>query len=350
MLLYFCAVPRFNHLLRGLPPLVVQAGAVLHDQQIIDTFCTLFGIGDESSWCAQLHGVTRSTCLRQAKLPLRFAGCGLRDSTRVSHAAYWSSWADCVSVLQNRFLETSARILASLNRCEKQGHAVPFCIQAAVEAGRHCEEVGWDAKPAWQELHNGLRPPQPDQNESCLGEWAHGWQFHASSAVENAEFEALLVTLALPSTRRNAAAQGKARIHSCRGPFASSWLTVCPTSEQLHLKDSLLSCAVRRRLGLAVCYQGPDAHGYRRLADNTGARLNVRHTALIAAWRQVFVEAGGQVPDRNIERLLRNSHVPVSPDDLRRLDILVPGLNVDRGRPLFCDATVVNIFVLGNHF
>ena len=152
----------------------------------------------------------------------------------------------------------------------------------------------------------------------------------------------MLVTLALPSTRSNAAAQGKARIHSCRGPFASSWLTVCPTTDQLQLKDSLLSCAVRRRLGLAVCYQGPDAHGHRRLADNTGARLNVRHTALIAAWRQVFVEAGGQVPDRNIERLLRNSHVPVPPDDLRRLDILVPGLNVDRGRPLFCDATVLS--------
>ena len=63
---------------------------------------------------------------------------------------------------------------------------------------------------------------------------------------------------------------------------------------------------------------------------------------MIAAWRQVFSEAGGQVPDRNIERLLRNSHVPVPPDDLRRLDIIVPGLNVDRGRPLFCDATVLS--------
>ena len=91
-----------------------------------------------------------------------------------------------------------------------------------------------------------------------------------------------------------------------------------------------------------VTFQGPDAHGYRRLADNIGYRLNVRHTALIAACRQVFIEAGGQVPDRNIERMLRNSYVSVSPDDSRRLDLIVPGLNVDRGRPLFCDATVLS--------
>ena len=254
----------------------------------------------------------------------------------------YTSWADCISVLQKRFPAISARALAALRSCEEHDQAGPFCIQAAVEAGRRCEEAGWDARPAWQDLNNGLRPPEPDRNDSCLGEWAHGWQFHASNAMENAEFDALLVTLALPSTRSNAASAGKARLHSCRGPFASTWLTVCPTTEQLRLKNSLLCCAVRRRLGLAVNFQGPDAHGYRRLADNTGARLNVRLAALIAAWRQVFIEAGGQVPDRNIERMLRNSYVPVSPDGSRRLDLIVPGLNVDRGRPLFCDATVLS--------
>ena len=38
---------------------------------------------------------------------------------------------------------------------------------------------------------------------------------------------------------------------------------------------------------------------------------------------------------------MRNTHVPVNPADLRRLDLLVPGLNVARGLPLFCDATVL---------
>ena len=52
---------------------------------------------------------------------------------------------------------------------------------------------------------------------------------------------------------------------------------------------------------------------------------------MIAAWRQVFIEAGAEVPDRNIERLLRRTHVPVPDHSLLRIDLLVPGLNVARG-------------------
>ena len=75
--------------------------------------------------------------------------------------------------------------------------------------------------------------------------------------------------------------------------------------------------------------------------------MNARHTVMIAAWHQVFVEAGGKVPDRNRERLLRDTHVPVPPADARRLDLVVPGLNVHRGPPLFCSATII-IPVSGN--
>ena len=55
-----------------------------------------------------------------------------------------------------------------------------------------------------------------------------------------------------------------------------------------------------------------------------------------------MVEAGACVPDRNVERLLRDTHIPVPPDDLRRLDIIAPGLSVAHGVPLFCDVTVVS--------
>ena len=40
--------------------------------------------------------------------------------------------------------------------------------------------------------------------------------------------------------------------------------------------------------------------------------------------------------------MLRNTHVPVPPGDTRRLDLVVPGLNVARGLPLFCDVTVLS--------
>ena len=55
-----------------------------------------------------------------------------------------------------------------------------------------------------------------------------------------------------------------------------------------------------------------------------------------------MVEAGGQMPDRNVERMLRATHVPVPACDGRRLDLIVPGLNTDRGLPWFCDVTVIS--------
>ena len=62
---------------------------------------------------------------------------------------------------------------------------------------------------------------------------------------------------------------------------------------------------------------------------------------LIAIWKRVFREAGVRIPDRDIERMLRTTHVPTVEDDQRRLDLVVPGLNVARGLPLFCDVTVL---------
>eukprot|EP00973_Karenia_brevis_P003588 498039-Karenia_brevis.AAC.1 len=40
--------------------------------------------------------------------------------------------------------------------------------------------------------------------------------------------------------------------------------------------------------------------------------------------------------------MLCRTHVPVDPADTRRLDLVVPGLNVAQGRPLFCDTTVIS--------
>eukprot|EP00959_Pyramimonas_sp_CCMP1952_P359829 7534536-Pyramimonas_sp.AAC.1 len=80
---------------------------------------------------------------------------------------------------------------------------------------------------------------------------------------------------------------------------------------------------------------GPDPHGHARLAVATEGRTFSRHKEMIAAWRQIFQEAGGSVPDRNVERLLVRTNIPVPPEDLRRLDLVIPGLNVHRGLPLF---------------
>ena len=360
LLLYFCAVPvaRINHLLRTVPPSLVRTIAEGHDTAVQDIFRSLFKIGDEASWDTQLHGVSLAACMEQASLPLRLAGCGLRNSVRTSSAAYWASWADSLGVICQRYPLVGQRILAEFVgfSAGTAANAVPNVLQEAELAGARCDQAvtvtvtpGRDpsvgsvfCRPSWEALAAGVRPPAPEPDELALGEWAHGWQFHASSALEKAAFRQLQPTLALPSRRSNAAATGKTRLQSACGRFSSAWLTGIPATKGLTFSDDDFLCLVRMRIGLAICIDGPDPHGYYRLADSYGGRTHARHKAVIAAWRQVFIEAGGDVPDQNVERMLRRTHVPVQQDSQLRMDLVVPGLNVAEGLPFFCDVTVLS--------
>ena len=56
---------------------------------------------------------------RQAQLPLRMGGMGLRCARRVSQAVYWSSWADCLQPLAQRFPDVGDRFLAALNSTDE---------------------------------------------------------------------------------------------------------------------------------------------------------------------------------------------------------------------------------------
>ena len=46
---------------------------------------------------------------RQARLPLRLGGLGLRSATRTAFAAYWASWADALPMLKARLPQLVAR-------------------------------------------------------------------------------------------------------------------------------------------------------------------------------------------------------------------------------------------------
>ena len=344
LLVYFCAVPRLNHLLRTLSPRIVEELAQEHDQRIWDAFSVLFSLPTANEWDDNLQRVSRSSCQRQAKLPMRLGGCGLRDSARVAPAAYWASWADTLPVLIARYPDIGARMVAQLMRAmaDADDASTVLCLCEAELAGWRCELAGWRSRPTWLDLAAGTRPPTPQPDETTLGEWIHGWQYHGSWHLEQNEAADLERTLALPSTRVNAVALGKTRLQSCRGRFAPAWLIVCPTSEHLKMRNEEINCCMKFRLGLAVDFGGPDAHGFQHLADNRGGRLNARHSGMLAGWRQVLVEAGGQIPDRNVERMLHDTHVPVPAADMRRLDLVVPGLNVAHGLALFCDVTVIS--------
>ena len=163
-------------------------------------------------------------------------------------------------------------------------------------------------RPSWSDVLAGVRPPEIADSDRDRGEWAHGWQYYASTALETREHLALM--RALSGTTRRGPLPGRARLRSCRGRFAAEWMTVCPTTEALQFHNHELLFALRRRLGLGVaaaqgwcegCGRPLDVHGHHRAACSRTARLHARHRWLIAAWRQVFQEAGGHVPRRNVE-------------------------------------------------
>ena len=135
-------------------------------------------------------------------------------------------------------------------------------------------------------------------------------------------------------------------------------MAVAPTSPALRLANDEFLFAMRRRLGLGLdggavscegCGRELDLHGHHRVACTRTGRIHARHRTLVAAWQQVLQEAGGVIPDRNVERMLRNTHIPVDATDSRRMDLVVPGLSVARGLPLFCDVTCVSPIGVSGH-
>ena len=73
-------------------------------------------------------------------------------------------------------------------------------------------------------------------------------------------------------------------------------------------------------------------------------RAYYRHKALRNAWRQVMEEAGADIPHRNVERLLRDTHLLTDPADERRMDLVATNLEIYNGPPLFVDVTCLLFF------
>jgi hypothetical protein len=123
----------------------------------------------------------------------------------------------------------------------------------------------------------------------------------------------------------------RARLRSCSGVFAGRWLSAVLASLALRKSNPERLCAACRRLGMRVdplgercegCGRQVDAHDHHRAACTRTARACARRHTIVAALCQVFQEAGGQVLDKSLERMVQDTHVPASPGDARRLDLV----------------------------
>ena len=260
LLLYFCVVPKINHFLRTLCPCDVEIIADKHDERLFTIFRCIFNIPCEESWNDRFHLIDFSSCAYQSKMPLRFGGCGLRDSNRIAPAAYWASFADVIPIIHERFPVIGDKIFSYLSNPD--GSRPIRCLDHAEKAGRCLDQFGWSIRPTWQEIKDGVRPLDISDMPACPGEFAHGWQFLATRSLDSYSFDVLLTRFGLPSTRRNAKSHNKTRLYSVRGPQAASWMLFCPVSSNFEIENDIFRCCMKYRLGVAINFEGPDCHGH----------------------------------------------------------------------------------------
>ncbi len=343
LLLYYCAAQRANHLIRLLPPSLSAEYAEKHDQAILHCLETLLQAGPLSE-----------NAKRVANLRCVNGGLGLRSARRTAQAAFWAAWADALPMLRSRVPEHACNWSDALEFAQANVAHVEFLrqlpsgLQEAELARRQLVAEGYRDCPSWEDIREGVLPPNPDPKDRAPGEWGRGWQFYASR-VRDKRFLDFEVKPQLSPTEQ-------ALLLSQGGPFASQFLQALPTKVQLEIENSILQCLMRRRLRLpladGLCTCPANSHGSGRnwskvkvVLDAFGdhlascmrtGRVQRRANVLEKIWMQVFREAGGTVvPNEK----LRNMRIGVDPEDNRRIEFCVYNLF---SVPLLCDVTQVS--------
>ena len=328
LLLYFSAVPRANHLLRTVPPCLLKKYTEAPDSAVWTTLLTLLNRKPSNDLRHQEE---------TAQLPCRLGGCGLRCAARTAPAAYWAACADVLPTLRERFPEKAADLVAELEyECEDRE-----CLREVLRGARLLKREGFQ-HPSWIAVAEGERPPQPDPKELDPGEWRHGWQYFASTAREEHHLK--------ERVRPHSTQAEKTLLRSQAGRNCARALTAVPSDPALTLRPARFNAILCRRLRLPLltlsshcegCGKRLDCFGDHLCACMRTGRVQARAKPVELAWARVFREAGKESGATvRWQHLLRNSTLPVDPNDNRRVDVLVEGLPLYNGRPLFCDATL----------
>ena len=266
------------------------------------------------------------------QLPFREGGLGLRSAVRLAPAAYWASWADCLSQVRARAPQVCTQLLQEvegpLSRAQCVREAQYVAAMLAVEG----------MEPQWSKFSDpDFRAPQPVDPE--VGEWTHGWQFHAFVARDTlfAKNRAFATFVHGPPS--------SARLTT--RPKTSRHLTSLPTSPETTFtaEEFRTLLLVRLHLPLHVddrfckCGARLDVFGHHRSACPRVGLLKLRGTPAEICVARICREAGARVKENQLFSEL-NTVVPVT--DQRRSEVIANGLPFWGGKQLAIDTTVVS--------
>ena len=323
LLLLYCAAAKPNFLLRTVSPAFTSAYAAQHDFQMWRCLSRVLGIS--------AHTVPESAKVL-ASLPLWKGGLGLRNMSRVRCAAHWSSWADCLPMVQKRHPHICRWIVGALTRHEP----LPF-VHAVLACEREVRVAGLEAPP-WHELtrevlvvvDNESEPNQPRR-----------WQKKAAGAVDNKFFsEEFWPALS---------GQERALIRSQTGPLAAMPFVALPTNSFSRFDPQPFRVLLLRRLHLPLplsarlcrCGRPLDPCGHHRSACAVAGVLGRRGFPLESAAARVCREAGARVRTNVMVRDM--DLLPAAALDGRRLEVVADGLTLHRGAQLAIDTTLVAV-------
>ena len=182
-----------------------------------------------------------------------------------------------------------------------------------------------------------FRAPQAVDPE--VGEWTHGWQFHASVARDT--LFATSVHLPLLSTDHRALRASQ------RGPCTSRHFSCLPTCPETTFSAEEFRTLLLVRLHLPLhldarfckCGELLDVYGHHRSACSRVGLLKPRGTPAEVCMARICREAGARVKEN---QLLRDLNVVAQADDQRRIEVIANGLPFWGGKQVAIDTTVVS--------
>ena len=129
LLLLYCGSARANYLCNVVDPHYAAEYAVGHDANLLTCLYRILEIQ-----AVAINPIWKIV----ATLPLCQGGLGLQSMMRIGPAAYWASWADCLSMIQNRHPDIAEHMIDKSNQDESNCR-----FMSKASACRELKNEGW---------------------------------------------------------------------------------------------------------------------------------------------------------------------------------------------------------------
>ena len=224
-----------------------------------------------------------------AVLLLSLGGLGLRSGPRVSPAAHWSGWADCLATTAKRQPAVAEQLVTALTNGASGSY-----LDAVGDSRHTLLEAGFRA-PGGRDFVSD-HPPRPGQNNMDDGELGSrfGWQAVSSMSLE----ERFVSTSLWPRFTL----QSRALFRSQGGPMASVPFTCLSISHHCRFDSQPFRVLLLRRFWLPLpstartcrCGLPLDPCGHHRAACSVAGVLGRRGFAVESAAARVLSRGRGQ--------------------------------------------------------